>query len=79
MDNDYRAVIADFGLVVVLETPLSTMATSVAGTARWMAPELLVPEGHELDQGNPSKKSDVYAFGMVIYEVRVIMLLLDQL
>jgi serine/threonine protein kinase len=36
---------------------------------RWMAPELLIPEDFDLDKGVPSKQSDIYSFGMVIYEV----------
>ena len=38
------------------------------GTWSHMAPELLVPEKFGLD-GRVSKQADVYAFGMVVYEV----------
>ena len=41
------------------------MTQGGTGTLRWMAPELL--EG----KTDASKESDVYAFGMVMYEVRV--------
>ena len=34
-----------------------------------MAPELLNPRGFGLEDGNPIEKSDVYAFGMVMYQV----------
>lgn len=72
MNNDNRAVLADFGLAVLSAVPATTMATTGVGTPRWMAPELLVPEEYGLAHSNPSKQSDVYAFGMVIYEVRTI-------
>lgn len=36
--------------------------TSEGGTIRWMSPELL----HE---SQPTKKSDCYALGMLVYEV----------
>jgi len=43
--------------------PLSATTVSSAGTVRWMSPELL------FDQSNPpTRKSDCYALGMVIYE-----------
>jgi len=35
-----------------------------------MAPELLVPPKFGLDMCTPSKEADIYAMGMVIYEVR---------
>jgi serine/threonine protein kinase len=44
------------------------------GTHRWMSPELLDPEMFglpELEGERPTKQSDCYALGMVIYEVRV--------
>jgi hypothetical protein len=34
-----------------------------------MAPELFDPEIAELDSSRPSKASDIWAFGMVVYEV----------
>jgi len=44
------------------------------GTRRWMSPELLYPEkfGMPESEGNrPTRQSDCYALGMVIYEVGV--------
>ena len=40
-----------------------------AGTIRWISPELLDPEAFDLNDWNPTMKSDCYALGMVIYEV----------
>ena len=39
------------------------------GTVRYMAPELLNPSGFGLKNSNPTKKSDIYAFGVVTYQV----------
>ena len=38
------------------------------GTFRWMSPELLDPDGFG-SNGCPTRESDCYALGMVIYEV----------
>ena len=46
----------------------STTSPSV-GTVRYMAPELLNPSGFNLKNSNPTKKSDIYAFGVVTYRV----------
>ncbi|KAK1221614.1 hypothetical protein PQX77_015580 [Marasmius sp. AFHP31] len=61
-----RACIADFGLSRIADTHglgVTTSATRPAGTMRWLAPELL--SGGE----RPSKKSDVYSFACVCYEI----------
>lgn len=39
------------------------------GTIRWMSPELLNPKPFGLEDSRPTKESDCYALGMVIYEV----------
>ncbi|KXN84357.1 Dual specificity protein kinase zak2 [Leucoagaricus sp. SymC.cos] len=66
-----RACISDFGFSSVLidQAISQTMPTSqnLGGTVRWTAPELLdEPEAY------PSKASDVWAFGCVCYQVRVV-------
>lgn len=73
INNEHHAVIADFGLTVVLSTNSATfMATTQVGggTTRYMAPELLKPDAYGFLRCSPSKQSDMYAVGMVIYEVR---------
>jgi len=48
------------------------MSFTDGGTRRWMSPELLHPErfGIPESEGNrPTRQSDCYALGMVIYEV----------
>lgn len=72
IDRDQHARVADFGLLTIVSDhtyfPASTTA-STGGTIRWMGPELLDPEKFGLDSSRPTKESDCYALGMVIYEV----------
>jgi len=45
------------------------MTSPSVGTVRYMAPELLNHFGFGLENSNPTKKSDIYAFGVVTYQV----------
>ena len=66
IDSNFSARIADFGLTSVLRNhsmSISVTAPAQGGTLRWMAPELFNDGSH------PSKASDIYALGMVTYEV----------
>ena len=50
------------------------MSFTGGGTCRWMSPELLDPERFgmpESEDNRPTRQSDCYALGMVIYEVSV--------
>ena len=47
------------------------MSFTEGGTIRWMSPELLDPGRFEITDCRPTKQSDCYALGMVIYEVRI--------
>lgn len=49
----------------------STVSGSFAkgGTTRWMSPELLAPDEYGFEDSRPTKESDCYALGMVVYEV----------
>lgn len=80
MNNDCCAVLADFGLAVILSTSsmAAAMTSAGGGTVRWMAPELLNPEEYGFTHCHPSKESDIYALGMVIYEVRAILQLRER-
>ena len=72
VDKDGRARLADFGLLTIASDPtVFTASSSIAthGTTRWMSPELIDPEYFGLDDSRPTKESDCYALGMVIYEV----------
>ena len=69
VDNNGRGCLAGFGQVTIASdwsTDISSF--SGAGTIQWMSPELLNPEHFNME-GHPTKDSDCYALGMVIYEV----------
>jgi len=63
-----RALLADFGSAHVTTTP-AKIPDEERGAAFFMAPELLSPTGFGLEKGLPSKKADIYALGMVVYQV----------
>ena len=48
---------------------MPTSADECKGTWSHMAPELIVPHKFGLPDGRVSKQADIYAFGMVVYEV----------
>lgn len=65
-----RACLADFGFSSVMDSQgLKTASLSSAlpggGTGRFQAPELIDPQF----EGSRSQASDIYAFGLVCYEV----------
>jgi serine/threonine protein kinase len=66
-----QAKLADFVLTTIASDLLQdhSLNSFGSGTIRWMSPELFVPSEFSLDKYIPSKESDVYALGMLIYEV----------
>jgi len=71
IDQTGNARLADFGLLTILSDPanhLSSSSFTQGGSARWMSPELIDPQRFGLDNSRPTKSSDCYALGMVIYE-----------
>ena len=85
INKDRRACLADFGLSTItgvstrgapgasrasLISNETLMSFIAGGTRRWMSPELLNPEMFGVQGDRPTKQSDCYALGMVIYEVR---------
>ena len=71
IDEAGQVRLADFGLLKIISDPanhLSSSSNSQGGTVRWMSPELIYPEQFGLEESSPTKSSDCYAFGMVIYE-----------
>jgi serine/threonine protein kinase len=66
IDNAGSAVLCDFGLSRIkadIDSRTTVVdSTNIAGSRNWMAPE-------RLTGGILRKHCDVYAFGMVIYEV----------
>ena len=75
MSNDTppRACLADFGLMAMVLDPVhpwSCIEQLDDGTKMFMAPELLVPSKSDCTESVHTQKSDIYAFGLVIYQVR---------
>ncbi|KAF9791125.1 kinase-like domain-containing protein [Thelephora terrestris] len=71
IDQTRRARLADFGLLTVIsdpENPLPSSSYAPGGTARWMSPECIFPQNFGVKTSRPSKPSDCYSLGMVIYE-----------
>jgi chitin elicitor receptor kinase 1 len=59
IDNSFRAKVADFGLAKLTD---SATGTGVVGTFGYMSPEYAL-------YGEVSPKLDVYAFGVVLFEI----------
>ena len=72
INKDGRACLADFGLTRVIAEFTSSGPDKSSGTLMWMSPEVLWPEKFGYRNARPTKESDVYSLGMVIYEVRTI-------
>ena len=77
----FRACIAGFSVSAIAKVGpwAGTSAASTTslpsftsgGSLRWMSPELLDPSRLEDRDPRPTKESDCFTLGMVIYEVRV--------
>lgn len=62
VSSSIKGVVADFGLAKMVDTQTAASQRG-QGTVRWESPELL-------DGGPRTFKSDVYAFGITVYEAR---------
>ncbi|RHN57376.1 putative protein kinase RLK-Pelle-LysM family [Medicago truncatula] len=62
IDKNLRGKVADFGLTKLLEVGNSTLQTRLVGTFGYMPPEYA-------QYGDVSPKIDVYAFGVVLFEL----------
>lgn len=70
IDRNGHACLADFGLITVISDQSTYLSSCIGGgTIRWMSPELLDPGKFGFEESCPTKESDCYALGMVIYEV----------
>lgn len=62
LDENYRAIVSDFGLSKLMGRDESRVITNIRGTRGYLAPEWLLESGI-------SEKSDVYSYGMVLLEM----------
>ena len=68
-----RACLADFGLMTMVLDPIQPMSCSTqleSRTMTFMSPELLVPSRYGMKDSVPTQEADIYAFGLVIFQVR---------
>ena len=71
IDESCHVRLADFGLLTIISDPANLIPLSSytpRGTVRWMSPELIAPQRFGLEKSRPTKSSDCYALGMVVYE-----------
>ncbi|CAH9089296.1 unnamed protein product [Cuscuta europaea] len=61
IDTNFHAKVADFGLTKLTEVGGSSLSTRLVGTFGYMPPEA--------QYGNVTPKVDVYAFGVVLFEL----------
>jgi len=70
INHSDHACLAGFGQLTIASDQPTTVPSAVTGDAiRWISPELIDPSKFNLKESRPTKKSDCYALGMVIYEV----------
>ena len=70
INHEGRACLSDFSLLTIVSDESGAITSCrEGGTYPWMSPELLDPPSFGLEKGHPTKESDCYALGMVIYEV----------
>lgn len=62
LDDDYEAIVGDFGLAKLLDHADSHVTTAVRGTVGHIAPEYL-------STGQSSEKTDVFGFGILLLEL----------
>ena len=68
IDEHWKALVGDFGLTKQMhDQAISTSTSSAATNPRWMAPELMA-DSDNMGESVYTTKTDVYAFGMVLYE-----------
>jgi len=69
INNSGHACLADFSLLTIASDKSTVFSSwTEGGSIPWMSPELLDPGKYKLES-RPTKASDCYALGMVIYEV----------
>ncbi|KAL7198412.1 hypothetical protein ACSBR2_020832 [Camellia fascicularis] len=71
LGDDFRAKVADFGLVKLAPDREKSIATRLAGTFGYLAPEYAVT-------GKITTKADVFSFGVVLMEILTGLAALDE-
>lgn len=62
LDEDFEAVVGDFGLAKLVDVKKTSVTTQVRGTAGHIAPEYL-------STGKSSEKTDVFGYGIMLLEL----------
>lgn len=62
LDQDFEAIVGDFGLAKLLDHQESHVTTAVRGTVGHIAPEYL-------STGQSSEKTDVFGYGILLLEL----------
>lgn len=62
LDDDFEAVLGDFGLAKLVDARLTHVTTQVRGTMGHIAPEYLTT-------GKSSEKTDVFGYGITLLEI----------
>ncbi|KAF7834107.1 putative LRR receptor-like serine/threonine-protein kinase [Senna tora] len=62
LDDEFEAVLGDFGLAKLVDTRLTCVTTQVRGTMGHIAPEYL-------STGKSSEKTDVFGYGITLLEI----------
>ena len=71
-DTPPRACLADFGFITIAFDSVQPMSWSMqfeGGTTTFISPELLAPSRFGKRESVPTPEADIYAFGMVIFQV----------
>ncbi|KAL9235410.1 hypothetical protein vseg_010169 [Gypsophila vaccaria] len=71
LDEEYRAKVSDFGLVKLAPDKEKSVATRLAGTFGYLAPEYAVT-------GKVTTKVDVFSYGVVLMELLTGLVALDE-
>ncbi|PKA49672.1 putative receptor protein kinase TMK1 [Apostasia shenzhenica] len=71
LDKDLRGKVSDFGLIKLAGDTEKSMATRLAGTFGYLAPEYAIT-------GKITRKIDVYAFGVILLELMTSRKVLDD-